>query len=187
MLLRPDSLKTLRHLVVAYSVSIATVIAAVLLRQRLDPLMGDTLPLVTLFGAIAVAVWIGGYGPAILVAVFGYVACAYLYIEPRRDIELGPKNLVGLIAYCFTSSIIIIFGQLLLRARRRAQLAGERLRITISSVGDAVITTDAQGRVGTLNPVAEALTGWTNDDAKGKPLETVFHIINERTRERGEN
>src|SRR5262245_34186829 len=109
MLLRPDSLKTLRHLVVAYSVSIATVIAAVLLRQRLDPLMGDTLPLVTLFGAIAVAVWIGGYGPAILVAVLGYLACAYVFIEPRGYIDLATtKNQVGFVAYCFTSSIIIV-------------------------------------------------------------------------------
>jgi PAS domain-containing protein len=163
----------------------ATLVAAVLLRQLLDPLMGETLPLVTLFGAIAVAVWIGGYRPAILVAALGYLAFAYLFIEPRGTIDLATtKNVVGLVAYIFTSSIIISFGHLLLKARRRAELAGERLHITISSVGDAVITTDAQGGVAALNPVAEALTGWTHDDAKGKPLETVFNIINEQTRER---
>jgi PAS domain S-box-containing protein len=166
----------------------ATLVAAVLLRQLLDPLMGETLPLVTLFGAIAVAVWIGGYRPAILVAALGYLAFAYLFIEPRGTIDLATtKNVVGLVAYIFTSSIIISFGHLLLKARRRAELAGERLHITISSVGDAVITTDAQGGVAALNPVAEALTGWTHDDAKGKPLETVFNIINEQTRERVEN
>src|SRR5262245_25022938 len=189
MLPRPEpSLKTLRSPVVAYGVAVATVVAAVLLRHLLDPLMGDTLPLITLFGAIAVAVWIGGYGPAILVAVLGYLACAYLFIEPRGYIDLATsKNLVGFVAYCFTSTIIIAFGQLLRGAKSRAEVAGERFRITISSVGDAVITTDAQGRVGSLNPVAETLTGWKNDDAKGKPLETVFHIVNEQTRQRGEN
>ena len=57
--------------------------AAVLVRWALDPLMGDALPLVTLFGAVAAAVWIGGYRPAVLVTFLGYVACEYLFI--RRE------------------------------------------------------------------------------------------------------
>src|SRR4051794_37686714 len=56
------------------------------------------------------------------------------------------------------------------------------LRVTLSSIGDAVITTDTAGRVTFLNPVAESLTGWKQDDASGKPLETVFKIINQDTR-----
>ena len=52
---------------IAYALSIAVVIAAVLLRWLLDPWMGDALPLVTLFGAVAAAVWLGGYRPAIVV------------------------------------------------------------------------------------------------------------------------
>jgi PAS domain S-box-containing protein len=55
------------------------------------------------------------------------------------------------------------------------------LRITLASIGDAVITTDEQGRVNYLNPVAEALTGWSSDDARGKPLDDVFRIVNEET------
>jgi PAS domain S-box-containing protein len=63
----------------------------------------------------------------------------------------------------------------------------ERLRVTLQSIGDAVIATDSEGRVTLLNPVAEALTGWTNDDAAGKPLPTVFHIINEQTHQPAED
>lgn len=59
----------------------------------------------------------------------------------------------------------------------------ERLRTTLSSIGDAVITTDSDGLVTNLNPVAEDLTGWTNSEAIGKPLEEVFSIVNETTRE----
>lgn len=62
-----------------------------------------------------------------------------------------------------------------------------RYRTTLMSVGDAVIATDAEGRVRLLNPVAEALTGWLQDEARGKPLEAVFHIINEETRQVVEN
>jgi PAS domain S-box-containing protein len=59
----------------------------------------------------------------------------------------------------------------------------EWLRITLSSIGDGVITTDAGGRVTFLNPVAESLTGWTTEEARGVLLEQVFQIINEETRE----
>jgi len=59
--------------------------------------------------------------------------------------------------------------------------------VTLTSIGDAVITTDAEGRVTLLNPAAETLTGWTNEDAVGQPLRTVFHILNEKTRQIVEN
>jgi len=60
----------------------------------------------------------------------------------------------------------------------------ERLRTTLASIGDAVITTDGHGRVVNLNPVAEELTGWSAADAEGKPLDVVFDIVNEETRVR---
>jgi PAS domain S-box-containing protein len=59
----------------------------------------------------------------------------------------------------------------------------EWLRITLASIGDAVISTDAAGRVTYLNPVGETLTGWPLADALGRPLGEVFHAVNERTRE----
>jgi PAS domain S-box-containing protein len=59
----------------------------------------------------------------------------------------------------------------------------ERLAVTLRSIGDAVITTDADGRVVLLNPVAEALTGWSEADAVGRPLTEVFHIEDERSGE----
>src|SRR6185312_11892373 len=63
-------------------------------------------------------------------------------------------------------------------ARDQAEL----LRATLASIGDGVITTDAEGRVVFLNPVAEALTGWARDEAAGQALEQVFHIVNADTR-----
>ncbi len=57
----------------------------------------------------------------------------------------------------------------------------ERAQVTLHSIGDAVITTDAAGVVEFLNPVAESLTGWTNETAKGLPLLQVFHVVNETT------
>ena len=61
------------------------------------------------------------------------------------------------------------------------------LRAVLYSIGDGVITCDRQGKVTLLNPVAEALTGWQEAEALGKPLEEVFRIINEETRQPVEN
>jgi PAS domain S-box-containing protein len=57
----------------------------------------------------------------------------------------------------------------------------EWFQVTLSSIGDGVITTDINGQVTFLNPIAEAMTGWSSDDARGKPIDQVFHIINEDT------
>jgi len=56
------------------------------------------------------------------------------------------------------------------------------LRVILSSIGDAVITTDLGGRITFLNQVAESLTGWSVKDSRGQPLEIVFKIVNEETR-----
>lgn len=58
----------------------------------------------------------------------------------------------------------------------------ERALVTLQSIGDAVITTDIEGRVEFLNPVAEELTGWSNEEAIGQPLPQIFNIISEITR-----
>ena len=63
----------------------------------------------------------------------------------------------------------------------------ERLRVTLASIGDAVIVTDTEGRVTFLNTVAQELTGWASEDAEGNKLETVFDILNEKTRQPVEN
>ncbi len=59
----------------------------------------------------------------------------------------------------------------------------EWLRVTLASIGDAVLTTDLRGRVTSLNPIAESLTGWTQQQALGQPLSAVFHIVDEETRQ----
>jgi diguanylate cyclase (GGDEF)-like protein/PAS domain S-box-containing protein len=58
----------------------------------------------------------------------------------------------------------------------------ELAQVTLQSIGDAVITTDATGNVRSLNPIAEQLTGWTSEDARGRPLDNVFCIVSEINR-----
>ncbi len=83
---------------------------------------------------------------------------------------------------------------LLQRNRRRAEQHAlaifterEQLRVTLESIGDGMISTDAQGCVTYLNPVSAALTGWTTAEAKGQRLETIFKIVNEETHQTVDN
>ena len=103
--------------------------------------MGDSLPLVTLFGAVAAAVWLGGYRVAVPVTIIGYVACHYLFIAPRGGFDLSRPNIVGLVAYIFTCTLIIIFGEAAqiaeTRAHQRRELrAAELFRIRRLQSGD---------------------------------------------------
>lgn len=63
----------------------------------------------------------------------------------------------------------------------------EKLQTTLNSIGDGVITCDVEGRVDLMNPVAQELCGWSQEEAFGKPLEAVFSIVNEDTRKIVEN
>ena len=69
------------------------------------------------------------------------------------------------------------------QAEQQLREQRELLRVTLTSIGDAVIATDVQGQITFMNPVAETLTGWPLSLATGKPLAEVFHIVNKYNRE----
>lgn len=188
LLNRIDRGTGVRGSVKAYLLGFLALVLAILLRWLLDPLMGDALPLVTLFGAVAAGVWLGGYRVAIPVTIFGYVACHYLFIPPRGQIILNDvPNIVGLVAYLFTCTLIIGFGEIARVAHARITESREVFRVTLRSIGDAVITTDIKGCVTYINGVGESLTGWSHEDALGQSLDRVFPIVNEVTRQPVEN
>jgi PAS domain S-box-containing protein len=82
-----------------------------------------------------------------------------------------------------------LFREVQERKRVQEDLGRERewLRVTLSSIGDAVIATDGSGNISFLNPIAAALTAWPPEEALGQPIGKVFEIINESTREPAED
>jgi PAS domain S-box-containing protein len=79
--------------------------------------------------------------------------------------------------------LLVVLAYVVRRDSARVRQSEEQLATTLRSIGDAVIATDNKGLVTMANPVAEALTGWTIGAARGKPLDEVFKILNEQTRE----
>jgi PAS domain S-box-containing protein len=101
---------------------------------------------------------------------------------------------VGLMIAIFTrnrlEAVSAAFNGALDLQRSRAEelfQSEQNLRTTLASIGDGVITCDVHGKVQMMNPVAQELTGWIESDAQNRPLEEVFHIVNETTREVVEN
>lgn len=88
--------------------------------------------------------------------------------------------------------LVVSFGVWWNHTRERERAAAllndekEKFRTTLTSIGDGVVVTDHTGRITMLNATAGSLLGW-NDDAIGKPLDEVFLLINEFTRQRVEN
>ncbi|MFC1480961.1 PAS domain S-box protein [Candidatus Neomarinimicrobiota bacterium] len=108
------------------------------------------------------------------------------YLEERPILDEGPfmteeRELVDAIAERLGR-----VGERM-QAEEALRESEERISTTLRSIGDAVIATDAKGIVTLMNPVAEGFTGWEEAEAIGKPLEDVFNIINEQTKEQAEN
>ena len=80
--------------------------------------------------------------------------------------------------------VVLVFRDVSEQRRADEAIAEQRewFETTLESIGDAVIATDVQGRVAFMNPVAEHLTGWRFDEARGRPCADIFKIVNEQTR-----
>jgi PAS domain S-box-containing protein len=116
------------------------------------------------------------------------------YRQERSDITYTIALTSGLLAAIVGLAMVAAFVRLLDRSLESRQQAAaviqqqrELFRTTLASIGDAVITTDTNGHITFLNPVACSLSGWKLDEAKGQPLLAVFRIINEQTRKPAED
>src|SRR6185369_11740069 len=103
-----------------YGVAIVSVVCAILVRLVFDPILENQLALVTLYGAVAFAVWWGGRGPAVFTCVSGYLAASWLFMEPRFSWRLGPQDVTGLSLYLISSAVVIAVGEAMRRAQRHA-------------------------------------------------------------------
>lgn len=179
-----------------YAVAAGSVGLAIAVRSALTPSIGPTaLPFITFFPAVAFAAWYGRFGSGMLSLVLSCVAANWFFIEPLGALQITTVfNALALFAFVFAAGIIIAAIETMHSARERVAGEAERrhraqaaLAVTLSSIGDGVIATDALGCITLLNPEASRLTGWTEEEARGRRLPDVFRIFSERTRNPAEN
>jgi PAS domain S-box-containing protein len=178
-----------------YGAGVLFIGVALALRAACDKYLGEAHPFPFFLGATAVAAWYAGLGPALLALVLGYLAADWFFMLPRYAFsDWNSFSLFSLATYIITGLVMGVAVHAAQGATRRgaqktAQLALERelFRTTLASIGDAVITTDVRGVVTFMNPVAEKVTGWTQQEACGHPLQQCFKIHNELTRQPVDN
>ncbi|MGE5171920.1 MAG: PAS domain S-box protein [Rudaea sp.] len=187
-----------------YAVAVLACTAAWGLRILLDPVLGQQVSYAPLLLSVAFAAWYGGLGPAVFATLLGAGIAWFGYLSPRdRFGALDIDDAVQLGLYCAAALCIGAIASALRASRERAQalaresfarqagleraraeLAAERDRfaVTLQSIADAVIATDAQGDITFANDSATALTGWSATEAIGRPLAKVFRALDEHTR-----
>jgi PAS domain S-box-containing protein len=174
-----------------YAFAVFAVVVASLLRSVLTPALGEGVPFTLYFPTVVLSAWFGGLWPALLAAALSGLIAWYVFIPPHYSLAFSDPTAPGqLIVFFLSSMLVSLLAASLHRAKTKAQEGEarerehrERFRVTLASIGDAVMVTDAEGRVTFMNAVAESLTRWKHDDAAGLPLEQIFTIVNERTRE----
>jgi PAS domain S-box-containing protein len=167
---------------VRYGIALVLVILAVALRSWLHETMGH--PSVAIFmGAILAGAWFGGVGPALLCLVLLHIVHGYGFQPSKSLFEPNLAFFVSLIAWYAIGITVGILSQMrasaLCRARDEqleADSQREHLRTTLLCMADGVLVTDAKGRLTLMNPAAEALTGCSLEEAKGKRWYEVLTI-----------
>ncbi len=159
-------------------------------------------PFLTFFGAVFVAGWFGGFGPGLFATILAAIVSNYFFILPKYSFGLdSPNDVLNLLVFTLEGALSAKLCDMLRRAEwnsrsqiiEREQVVSQlqeqraRFETTLASIGDAVIATDERGLVTFMNEVASNLTGWTEGEAIGQDLVTVFRIINEHSRRTVEN
>ncbi len=122
------------------------------------------------------------FGVIVAASVLGLLAAlGFAYLIYRQGLQRLNQQVLEETRYLLEQQEVL--NQQLQHSNQALQISEEQLAVTLNSIGDGVITTDAQARVTSLNPLAERLTGWNEEAARGQPIEDVLHIVNKSSRE----
>lgn len=165
-----------------YGVALASFAFAAAGQFLIGPL-ATQIPFLLFLAAIPFAAWYGGLGPGLLVTALSAATSGYFFLPPYNSLDIGtPDTQARLGIFLLVALLINVLSYARSLAEATTRDQAERLRVTLASIGDAVIAVDTGKRVSFMNPVAEELTGWTQADAMGRPIHDIFRIVNEETR-----
>jgi PAS domain S-box-containing protein len=167
-----------------YGIAMLLVAIAAALRAALNPVWGVGLPYITFYPTVMLVAWLGGLGPGLLATAVSAAIADFLWVPPpfAFGIDAFPDAL-GLMVFTAMGVFMSVLNEAWRRSTLTVAASEERLSVTLASIGDAVLVTDEHGRITQLNPVGETLTGWREPDAIGRPIQDVFVILNEQTRQ----
>ena len=162
-----------------YALAVVTVTVVTLVRFPIQPFLGDTVPYLLYYPTVAATAWWAGFGPGVFATLLSAVAALIWFIPDHWNaISVTLPQVLFIAMGAFIAGVT----GALRRAERRADAERSTLAATLLSIGDGVIVTDLDARISMMNRVAEQLTGWSSSDARGRPVQEIFRIVDERSR-----
>ncbi|HEX2465339.1 MAG TPA: ATP-binding protein [Thermoanaerobaculia bacterium] len=118
-----------RPAILNYLIAVVATAGAVLVRAAIDPLLGERTFTPILYVAVAISIWFGGWGPAALSAVLGYVAVHALFVHPTGSLFPTTGEWVSAVIYLTSCAILIAFGEAVSISERRLQTKQRELEL----------------------------------------------------------
>jgi PAS domain S-box-containing protein len=145
------------------------------------------IPYIVFYPAVLISAWFGGLLPG-LFSIVCTLAADYFLLNPQKSVLASDSaSIGGMLVFIAVGVFVSALNQAWRNAALTIADSEEHLRVTLASIGDAVITTDEIGTVTHLNTVAQHLTGWTAPAGVRQPVDQVFIIVDEHTRRRVTN
>jgi PAS domain S-box-containing protein len=179
-------------------VAVAAAVAACAVREAIAAYLGPSFPpYIVFYPAVALVALFAGLWSGILATAVSALLAAYWVLPPNGFAIATASDAVGLALFAAMCVFLSLAAELYRRSRTKVETLQHALvlreseellrqqrewfRVTLTSIGDAVIATDMAGRITFINPVALSLTGWSEAEALGQPVGGVFRIVNDET------
>ncbi|RPI16154.1 MAG: PAS domain-containing protein [Lysobacterales bacterium] len=173
-----------RPLLRSVSVAFSALAAALALRWLLDPVLGSNTPFTLVMAVVVLATLLGGPWLGVLIAVVAYLATDYLFLAPRWDIgPTDPRTVAMLQTYVVACVIVVAAASVARVAWQREARRRQALQVTMASLADGVVTIDVGAGIVAMNAAAERMTGWSESEARGRPVDEVVRLCDEANRE----
>jgi len=183
-----------------YGLALLLVIFATLIKLALvystDNPKDPSVPFLVYIPAIIFAVWYCGIKPGIITLILSAIAGDFFFVAPIYNISLfSNSGLPNLLIFIFDSMLLNLLihnlrkyinrSEIVIKELRTAEATvkaqSEQLRVTLLSIGDGVIATDSNGCLTLINPEAQRLTGWKEEEALTRTITSIFEIVNEHS------
>jgi PAS domain S-box-containing protein len=163
--------------VFALGVTSVSAVLAMLFRPYLEPNLGFLF-----LGGVWICAWFHGRTGGLVATALSALAILYFFLRPDISAAAAPSwsALTRALLFVIMASLVTWVTASWSESRRL-------FSSTLSSITDAVLATDREGRITFLNPVAENITGWPRQEARGKPAADILQMVDERTNEPVEN
>lgn len=173
----------IRSVALRYGLAVVSYGLILLITFAIPRIFSVSLDLTALIIIVMIAsAWYGGRGPGLVVAVLFELTIDYFALTAATPAPFTWKFAAFIFNRLLLFTSVVLFASSRRKAEDRLKRQSELLRVTLASIGDAVIATNLDGLINFINPTAEAMTGWTMAECVNQPLDRVFHIVNEETR-----